>query len=60
MRAFSLAVSPPYTHPQAILYGFASLLPFFLPWQNDGRADANFLRREFGDMEVPVQRLCNR
>lgn len=39
---------------QAILHRFADLLPSFLPWQKDGRADVSFLRREFGDMEVPV------
>ena len=58
LYAFSCSFSC-LQHTQAILYGFASLLPFFLPWQKDGRADVNFLRREFGDMEVPVRRLCN-
>ncbi|CAM9621066.1 unnamed protein product [Ectocarpus sp. 4 AP-2014] len=40
--------------PQAILTNFSGLLPSFLPWQKDGRADVDFLRQEFGDMEVPV------
>lgn len=39
---------------QTILHSFAGLLPFFLPWQNGGRADVEFLRREYGDMQVPV------
>lgn len=39
---------------QAILHGFEGLLPSFLPWQREGRADVDFLRREFGHMTVPV------
>lgn len=44
--------------PQAILTNFAGLLPSILPWQKDGRADVDFLRQEFGDMEVPVSTPC--